>query len=56
MKKTALNIALVLVIIASLVVSVFVPWWLVWFVCLPVAWAAAVALIQRNDCWPSWLK
>ena len=51
MKKHILNTIAALAVIAGLCVSVFAPWWIVWFVCLPVMFAGAVTLITKNTDW-----
>lgn len=51
MKKKILNFAVALVFVAGLVGSVLVPWWAVWFICLPVMYWAAVWLLRHNTNW-----
>ena len=48
MKKSVINIILSLAVVAGLAVSVFAPWWVVWFICFPVMVAAAVLLLKLN--------
>lgn len=51
MKKIITNILSALAVAAGLAASVFAPWWVVVFVCIPVAWAGAVTLIAGNTDW-----
>lgn len=48
MKHTIINTLAALGIIAGLAASVLAPWWAVLFICLPVIWAGAVALLKVN--------
>ena len=48
MKRKITNIICALAIVAGLAVSVTAPWWVVWFVCLPVIFIAAVTLLDRK--------
>ena len=48
MKKTIINIIAGTALVAGLAASAVAPWWAVWFIALPVAWAGAVALIKTN--------
>lgn len=48
MKHKLINLAAVLVIIAGVVVSAVAPWWAVWFICLPVVYAAAIYLVKSE--------
>ena len=51
MKRILITIIAALAIAAGLLISMFAPWWAVWFVCLPVIWAGAVTLISGNTNW-----
>lgn len=48
MKRTIINTFAALGIIAGLAAAVTAPWWVVLFICLPVIWAGAVALLKVN--------
>jgi high-affinity nickel permease len=48
MKKALINTLAALVALAGLAASCIAPWWAVWFICLPVIYAAAVTLIKTN--------
>lgn len=47
MKKIT-NTICVLAIVAGLIVSAVAPWWAVWFICLPVIFAAAFHLLNAK--------
>ena len=47
MKKIT-NTICVLAIVAGIIASAFAPWWAVWFVILPVVFAAAVHLLNTK--------
>lgn len=48
MKKALINTIAALVALAGLAASTVAPWWAVWFICLPVIFAAVVTLIKLN--------
>lgn len=47
MKKIT-NTICVLAIVAGLIISAVAPWWAVWFVILPVVFAAAIHLLNTK--------
>lgn len=47
MKKIT-NTLCLLAIVAGLIVSAVAPWWAVWFICLPVIFAATVHLLNAK--------
>lgn len=51
MKRTIINIISALAVIGGLALSVTAPWWVVWFICFPVMYAGAVALLKLNTDW-----
>ena len=48
MKKKITNTACVLAITAGIFISAVAPWWVVWTLCLPVIFIAAVILLDRK--------
>lgn len=51
MKRILITIIAALAIAAGLVVSMTAPWWVVWFICLPVIFAGAVTIIAGHTNW-----
>lgn len=43
-----INIIAVIAFVGGLVASLFVPWWAVWLICLPVMCAGGFTLLARN--------
>ena len=48
MKRTLINTLAAVAVIGGLAAAVTAPWWVVLFICLPVIWAGAVALLKVN--------
>ena len=48
MKKHIINIIAVLAFLAGLAFSTIAVWWVVWFICFPVMYAAAITLLKVN--------
>lgn len=54
MKKVIVNVVLVLAFCAGLAVSMFAPWWAVWFICFPVMYGSVIGLIKFNQ--KNWIR
>lgn len=48
MKRFLIDIIAAAAVLGGFVLSLTAPWWVVWFICLPVIWAGAVTLISRH--------
>ena len=48
MTKYIINIIAALAFIAALAISVTASWWVVWFICFPVMYAAAIVMLKLN--------
>lgn len=48
MKKALINTLAAVIALVGLAASCIAPWWAVWFICLPVIYAAALYLIKTN--------